>query len=185
MVKTKHKRKMINVTCKQCKQSFEKPLSEFNRSEELGRSHFCSRTCAGKYNVANVRNKSTYDISQHAGHKHDQYTPFRYHYRSIMSRYKVIDVTLDDLKNQWDAQNGVCPFTGIQLILSNYSKINTDPINSASLDRIDNAKGYIKGNIRWVSRAINFMKNSMSDDKVFDLFNIIHQHIENKKAQML
>jgi hypothetical protein len=101
-----------------------------------------------------------------------------------MNRYKVIDVTLDDLKNQWDTQGGICPFTGIQLMLSNYSKINTDPIKSASLDRIDNSKGYIKGNIRWVSRAINFMKNSMSDDKVFELCYIIHQHIEKKKAQM-
>lgn len=33
----------------------------------------------------------------------------------------------------------------------------------ASLDRIDSTKGYIKGNVQFVSTPINLMKQSMSD----------------------
>ena len=51
--------------------------------------------------------------------------------------------------------------------------------NTASLDRIDNSKGYIKGNIRWVSRSINYMKNDMSDDMVNELIDLI---VKNKKG---
>jgi len=88
-------------------------------------------------------------------------------------------VNIEDLKSQWEIQNGICEFTGVNLILSSYSKISKNPIYAASLDRIDNSKGYIKGNIRWVSRAINWMKNSMSDNMLNELIGLI---IENKKG---
>jgi hypothetical protein len=62
--------------------------------------------------------------------------------------------------------------------LSSYTKIEKNPIYTASLDRIDSSKGYIKGNIRWVSRAINWMKNNMDDIMVWELIDIL---IKNKK----
>ena len=33
-------------------------------------------------------------------------------------------------------------------------------ITTASLDRIDSKKGYIKGNLQWVHKDLNIMKNS-------------------------
>ena len=47
------------------------------------------------------------------------------------------------------------------------------------LDRIDSSIGYTKNNIRWVSRAINWMKNDMSDEMTWELINIL---VENKKG---
>jgi len=32
-------------------------------------------------------------------------------------------------------------------------------IRTASLDRIDSSKGYVKGNLQWVHKDINMMKN--------------------------
>ena len=78
-----------------------------------------------------------------------------------MKRNQEVNITIEDLKNQWDEQNGVCVFSGVKLELSSYTKIEKDPIFSASLDRIDSSKGYITGNIRWVSRTVNWMKNNM------------------------
>jgi len=175
-----YNRKLTVCTCDFCGKSFEKPLSKYKRNKKFNRMNFCSRSCAGKNNTKNFGDKrSTYDISQHSGWRKDEYTKFRYHYRNILKRNREVDVTLEDLKIQWELQRGICFFSGINLKLSSHSKIKKNPIYSASLDRIDTNKGYVKGNIRWVSRAINWMKNEMSDDMVNELINLI---IENKKG---
>ena len=44
---------------------------------------------------------------------------------------------------------------------------------SASLDRIDNNKGYTKGNVQWVHKDINFMKGSFSQLKFLNLCKLI------------
>lgn len=46
-----------------------------------------------------------------------------------------------------------CPITGapIDILNSNYA-------NGASLDRVDNEKGYVKGNVRIISRKANRLK---------------------------
>jgi hypothetical protein len=163
--------------CKHCGIEFQKPNSEINRNAKLSRPNFCSRTCVGKNNVKNLLNvKNRYDISKHSGSRLDNYTKFRYHFRNIKSRNHIVTITIDDLKNQWDKQEGICPFSKIKLELSSYSKINKHPIYSASLDRIDSNLGYIKENIRWVSRAINLMKNNMDDELVWELINLLKEN---------
>ena len=179
MEKRKSKYKMGKCTCKNCGIEFQKPLTEIRRNEKLSRPNFCTRTCVGKHNIKNFGDKK-FDLTT-LGYKRfaDEYSKFRYHFRNIKKRNQPIDVNIEDLKSQWEIQNGICEFTGVNLILSSYSKISKNPIYAASLDRIDNSKGYIKGNIRWVSRAINWMKNSMSDNMLNELIGLI---IENKKG---
>ena len=62
-----------------------------------------------------------------------------------------------------------------------YSKIEKNPIYTASLDRIDSKKGYIKGNIRWVSRSINWMKNDITDEMVWELCKLISENYKHKQ----
>lgn len=62
----------------------------------------------------------------------------------------------------WDLfikQDRKCKFTGIELHFSSSScKYN----QTASLDRIDNNKPYIKGNVQWVHKNINKMRNDLT-----------------------
>lgn len=167
-------RKLGKCICKYCGIEFEKPQSEINRNLKLNRNNFCSRTCVGNNHVNNLGDyKGNVDKILGMKRSCDEYTKFRYHFRNIKKRFKEVNVTIDDLKNQWEKQNGLCYFTGIELVLSSYGKIIKNQIYTASLDRIDSNKGYIKNNIRWVSRSINYMKNDMSDDMVYELFEII------------
>jgi hypothetical protein len=179
MEKKKQHYKLGMTFCKNCGVEFEKPLTEIRRNEKLNRPNFCSRSCVGKNNLKNFGEKRV-DLSK-LGYKRlgDEYTIYRYHFRNIKKRNQIIDVSIDDLKEQWELQNGICEFSGVKLILSSHTKIEKNPIYAASLDRIDNSKGYVKGNIRWVSRAMNWMKNTMTDDMVNELINII---IKNKKG---
>lgn len=52
-----------------------------------------------------------------------------------------------------------CPILGIEIFKG---KNNCSCDNSPSLDRIDNTKGYIKGNIRVISQRANQLKNEAS-----------------------
>ena len=166
--------------CQHCGVEFEKPLSEIKRNEKLNRPNFCSRTCVGKNNCKNLGDRLG-DYKQIMGYNRhgDDFTKFRYHYRNMSKRKHEVDITIEDLRVQWEEQNGKCPYTGVQLILSTYKKIYKNPIYSASVDRKDSRKGYVKGNIIWISRVANWMKNDMSEEMVNDFINLL---IENKKG---
>lgn len=82
----------------------------------------------------------------------------------------------------WEKQKGVCPYTGIKLKLAEYKANHNDPIYTASLDRIDSNKGYIKGNVQFISTAINYMKNNMSNEDTIKLCKIIAKHVVELEA---
>lgn len=56
-----------------------------------------------------------------------------------------------------------CPILNIELEISSGKSGGNN--NSPSLDRIDNSKGYIKGNIQVISQLANCMKNNSSTEE--------------------
>ena len=74
---------------------------------------------------------------------------------------KIIDcsVTLEDLYKVLQKQNFKCAYTGIDLQVVDTPKGESN----ASVDRIDSDKGYEIGNVQWVYKPINIMKNGLSD----------------------
>ena len=55
-----------------------------------------------------------------------------------------------------------CPVLGTRLIYG--AERQSD--NSASLDRIDNSKGYVEGNVVWLSDKANRMKNNATPNEL-------------------
>lgn len=58
----------------------------------------------------------------------------------------------------------VCPVLGIPLSLNNNGAGYHS--NSPSLDRIDNSKGYVKGNVRVISARANLLKNDATIEEL-------------------
>lgn len=75
-------------------------------------------------------------------------------------------VSDDDLWNQWLIQNETCALSGIKLIHG---------VN-ASLDRIDNSIGYVKGNIQWVDKQINKMKSDFDQAEFKELCRLVAEN---------
>jgi len=176
MLKYKQNRKLISIKCDTCLIDFEKPLSEYNRNLKLNRKNFCSRSCCGKnsLNLSHLKNvKSSYDISQHSANQSDEFTGFRYYFRNAKGRFKDFNLTLEDIKNQWEIQKGKCPYTNFNLIL--YKPKEEHPYHlRASLDRIDSSKGYTKENIEFVSLPINYLKSDqLTKEKTLELLKVI------------
>lgn len=59
-----------------------------------------------------------------------------------------------------------CPILGVQLIRAR----GTKSYNSATLDRINNKYGYIKGNVQVISYRANTMKNDASLEEIEKLY---------------
>lgn len=68
-------------------------------------------------------------------------------------------VSLDYLWGIYQKQGGLCALTGVPIDLGTFK----DDYGMASLDRIDSTGGYTEGNVQWVHRTVNFMKQSLSD----------------------
>jgi hypothetical protein len=165
--------KTVTLLCDTCNEEFEKRKGEYNRKVRLGKTKFyCSRSCHGK-NKDNVKhiiaNRSNFPVWELNDNKKDEYSKFKPAMRKAKQRSKTFDLTLEHLKDLWEKQQGRCPFTGFDLELRTYQ--SEDPplgIRSASLDRIDNDKGYVEGNVRWVSVMFNYARNIFSDQDVIE-----------------
>jgi len=170
--------KTKKVNCENCGNEFEKLLKEYKRSEKLKRKHFCNRSCAMVY-VNNHRpenywkeqykhQKKKFDIKSQAGlgNPRDEFSPFRFFINKCKCRNKEtsveVNLTLKYLKKIWDKQMGICPYTGIKMILPDTTNLyqTIHSLKKASIDRIDSSKGYIEDNVEFVCMAINFAKNN-------------------------
>ena len=171
----KYQGRMITVICDNCGKEFERPAKEVKRIKSKGRHLYCCRECVGKglsrFRTGVSRGPASEKLLDHlkqiSSNRNDEFTPFRYTFRCVKRRFKDVDITLNDLKEQWEIQEGLCPFTGLKLILPHDSNIHTiDFFHRASLDRIDSSKGYVKGNIQFISTPINLMKSDKSDESI-------------------
>ena len=160
----KHNKKLIELKCDGCGTIYNKPEKDYKRNLRVGRKSYCTRTCAGKHN------KNTHLIP---GNRNDAFTPYKYYLKNVKQRFKNHNITLVDLQNQWLQQKGICPYSGVKLILSTHSKRESNSIYAASLDRINSNLGYVKGNIQFTSRATNYMKGEMTHEETLNLCKII------------
>lgn len=78
------------------------------------------------------------------------------------------DIDRDYLVSLWHQQHGCCDISGVPMQAKSGTREDKNPFR-ASLDRIDNARGYVRGNVRFVCHWVNNAKSTWSDE-VFDLF---------------
>jgi hypothetical protein len=165
--------KTIELKCGNCENLFLKDLREHKRRIKCGKTEFfCSQSCSTSKGNKNHPRKG--DLTKlNSGNRRDEFTPFRWFVLRAQNRDKRkhygCDITVEFLKQLWDHQAQTCPFTGWTMILpqdtngwNEYSPIN------ASIDRIDNSKGYMQGNVRFVCVMANLARQDFTDRQVLD-----------------
>lgn len=102
-----------------------------------------------------IREKKTYN------NKYDRIKGYIIRNSKYMSKRRGIEftVTMDDFELP-----ELCPILGIKLEYGAGNDGNSP--NHATLDRIDNTKGYIPGNIMVISRLANAMKNQANYEEL-------------------
>lgn len=93
-------------------------------------------------------------------------------YSNIKSqaKFRGIEFTLTK-QDFWDLfikQNKRCALSGLELYFEKCYTLSIHNKGTASLDRVDSSKGYILGNVQWVHKDINYMKQCYSNDVFID-----------------
>lgn len=97
-------------------------------------------------------------------------------YRNQKGRVLIFDITIEYIWNLFLKQNRKCCLSGVELNFSTKAKLHD---GNASLDRIDSSKGYVEGNVQWVHKDVNMMKQGMKDDEFIKWCETIYFYKKN------
>lgn len=101
--------------------------------------------------------------------KMGSFTSLYKYFKALAGRRGIeFTVTEEYLKQILDKQNHKCALSGldIQVGCANAKSIKE---NSASLDRIDSSNGYHEGNVQWLHKHVNVLKNGFSQEEFIHL----------------
>ena len=84
-------------------------------------------------------------------------------------------LTIEYLWNLFQEQNQVCAITGEYI----------PSIKEASLDKIDSSKGYIEGNVQWVTQQANLSKHIMTMEQLYEFCRKVLNHANQQPSQPL
>ena len=106
-----------------------------------------------------VRQKWPRRLSEYYGKSLENFV--RYRLSSIRSKKKrQVDITLQDVCELYNKQNGQCALSGLLLSFKTHSP------DALSIDRIDSTIGYVPNNIQLVCTCLNLAKNSFDNDTI-------------------
>ena len=94
-----------------------------------------------------------------------KYWSFLSFWNRIVTRFKEVNITIQEAWDLFLEQDRKCALTGLDIVFGPRDKGG----NTASLDRIDSTKGYIKGNVQWVHKDINRMKFDLNQERFIEL----------------
>lgn len=93
----------------------------------------------------------------------------------LNAQYRNIEFSIT-IKYLWDLflkQNKKCALSKINLKFPLTVKFKDGNI---SLDRIDSSKGYVEGNVQWVHKDINYMKQDLDQNQFINYCKLISQN---------
>lgn len=93
------------------------------------------------------------------------------------SRNFIFDVSMEYLWELYILQNGKCALSGVDII---FSRLKEKVLGTASLDRIDSRIGYIIGNVQWVHKYCNKMKQNIHQKDFIGICVLIAKNFDDK-----
>ena len=131
---------VTQVECLNCKKLYFKQ----NKQIKFYPRHLCSRKCKGELEKKTANN-------------------YNYYISNAKKRAKLknieFDLTIDMLETLFKNQSQKCAFTKVKIHIR--KRKASKSLFQASLDRIDNSKGYTIDNVNFVALGFNYMRNSV------------------------
>lgn len=126
-----------------------------------------------EYNIKNKDKKSNQNKEFYEKSRKVKFTENPRHYLWYVARTRARKYGVEfSIKEEDIVIPEYCPILDTKL-----TKGNGYLPNAMSLDRVDNDKGYIPGNVRVISRRANLMKSSLTIDILEKLIKYINNEI--------
>ena len=169
------------------KQYYQDNKERYKQYREDNKDHY--RLLNKKYRATHRKRLNELNKKRNKEAWHDMSDPYFFKRRSsaIKSRAKSrnLDFDLDGeyLKAIWP-EDGKCPALGIIMRSGDRQTISISQRDCfPSIDRIDNTKGYVKGNVQWVSFKANRIMSDGTPEEVMKVALFFQQTIrENINA---
>lgn len=184
IIATDGKRTYWLVECVCGRQNFVR--ADILKSNQASKCRYCSNKEKFQKNVDLGKIASKGYSPKHFG-EGDLCKSLYYHYvKSAEKRnieFDTENVSIEYLWNLLVEQDFKCALSGESIYLRGNDKTlpltdNGNPryeLFNASLDRIDSSKGYIIGNVQWLHKKVNIMKNEYSQSEFIDFCKKIAQ----------
>jgi secreted Zn-dependent insulinase-like peptidase len=88
-----------------------------------------------------------------------------------------VTITVDYLMDIFEKQQGKCALSGVEMTWHKGKILPT----SISIDRIDNSKGYVEGNVRLVCVVVNAFKSTQTDDELYEFAKCLVENMAKTK----
>jgi hypothetical protein len=99
------------------------------------------------------------------------------------SRTLPFTITVQDAWGQFEKQEGCCALTGWALSIEHSSKRRST--RTASLDRIDSARGYEPDNIQWVHKDVNQMKWDLPNSRFIEICRAVADRMKSEPVLLV
>lgn len=147
------------------------------RTSQIKNQSFC-KGCIKEYHKENkgFNHKSWKGCGELSS---DLYTTIK-----LNARDRNLDFDLE-INYLWDLflnQNKKCSLSGLDIQLN--EKCEDKKFKTATLDRIDSSIGYIKGNVQWLHRDVNKMKNNFPENYLIKLCELISNKNRNNEFEI-
>lgn len=161
-------REIKTIKCAECGKYFDKEVRAFQKKAHVEGHDFCSLVCSGRHAAKRRFGNSV---------------GFGFYVNMVRQRAKKrglrFDLSSAYLSDLFKQQHGRCAITGITMVLNrnrqlrHIGQMHLKQPNYASLDRIDNTIGYIRGNVQFVCLAVNYMRNTFSIHQVREFIRLM------------
>jgi len=172
----------IILNCKNCSKNFEIEKKEHTRQIKKGRDYFfCGLSCTSSFRMKNLpyetrkewAKKAAIKLKGNINTKKGEYTFFLN--RAKQRKKGEMDIDEAYLESIW---TGFCAISNVPIEMKtrNIGHYKKSSLTTASLDRIDSNKGYVKGNVQFVAYGLNLAKNNFTNDELKSFISLIKNH---------
>lgn len=151
-----------NLICCNC--SIYKPPKEFYNNKS--KSHIAR---GGKESIC-IDCKKKYDVVRSSRKLTVREFLIRLAAHTKCRTSKEYDINPKYLLELYNNQKGLCAISGVMMT---YMRGSGRVYTNISIDRIDNSKGYIKGNVHLVCDVVNFMKHTLTINELIEWCKLI------------